>query len=57
MLLNKVWIMNTGLIYFGINSNNNPSWDINDPITMREIQNTVLDIKNNKVPGPDGIPN
>jgi len=49
--------MNTGLIYFGINSNNNPSWDINDPITMREIQNTVLDIKNNKVPGPDGIPN
>jgi len=49
--------MNTGLIYFGINSNNNPSWDINDPITMREIQNTVLDIKNNKAPGPDGIPN
>jgi len=23
---------------------------------MEEIQNTVLDMKNNKAPGPDGIP-
>ena len=23
---------------------------------MEEIQNTVLEIKNNKAPGPDGIP-
>jgi len=35
---------------------NNPTWDINDPITVEEIQNTVLDMKNNKAPGPDGIP-
>ena len=30
--------------------------DINDSITMEEIQNTVLEMKNNKAPGPDGIP-
>ena len=41
---------------FGSNPNNNPTWDINDPITMEEIHNTVLDMKNNKAPGPDGIP-
>jgi len=23
---------------------------------MKEIQNTVLDLKNNKAPGPDSIP-
>ena len=38
------------------NPNNNPTWDINDSITMEEIQNTVFDMKNNKAPGPDGIP-
>ena len=31
-------------------------WDNNDPIAMKEIQNTVLDLKNNKAPGPDSIP-
>jgi len=41
---------------FQTNPNNNPTWDINDSITMEEIQNTVLDMKNNKTPGPDGIP-
>ena len=41
---------------FGINPDNKPTWDINDPITMEEIQNTGLDMKNNKAPGPDGIP-
>jgi len=56
MLLNIVWIMNTEEIYFEINLNNSPTWDINDPITMDEIQNTVLDMQNNKAPGPDGIP-
>jgi uncharacterized membrane protein len=44
---NKYWVN-----LFGINSNNNPTWDINDPITMEEIQNTVLDMKNNKAPDP-----
>jgi len=29
---------------FGIDPNNNPTWDINDPITMEEIQNTVPDM-------------
>ena len=32
------------------------SWNINHPITMSEIESTVRDIKNNKAPGPDGIP-
>jgi len=35
----------------GINpNNNNPTWDINDPITMEEIQNTMLGMKNNIAP-------
>ena len=34
----------------------NITWNINDPITMKEIQETVLHMKNNKAPGPDGIP-
>jgi len=32
--------------------NNKPTLDINDFITMEEIQNTVLDMKNNKTPWP-----
>jgi len=48
---NEYWVN-----LFGINPNNNPTWDINDPINMEDIQSTVLDIKNNKAPGPDGIP-
>ena len=32
------------------------SWDINDPISLSEIRNTVLSMRNNKAPGPDGIP-
>ena len=32
------------------------SWNINHPITMSEIESTVRDMKNNKAPGPDGIP-
>ena len=55
MLLNRVWIMNIGLIYLESIPNHNPTWDINDPIAMEEIQNTVLDMRNNKAPGPDGI--
>jgi len=34
---NEYWVN-----LFGINPNNNPTWDINDPITMEEIQNTVF---------------
>ena len=48
---NEYWVS-----LFGTNPNNNPTWDINDFITMEEIQNTVLDMKNNKAPEPDGIP-
>ena len=48
---NECWVN-----LFGTNPNNNPTWNINDPITMEEIQNTVLDMKNNKAPDPDGIP-
>ena len=48
---NEYWVS-----LFGTNPNNNPTWDINDFITMEEIQNTVLDMKNNKAPGPDDIP-
>jgi len=48
---NEYWVS-----LIGTNPNNNPTWNINDPITMEEIQNTVLDMKNNKAPGPDGIP-
>ena len=32
------------------------TWNINDPITISEIRNTVLSMKNNKAPGLDGIP-
>jgi len=42
---NEYWVN-----LFGINPNNNPTWDINDHITVEEIQKTVLDIKNNKAP-------
>ncbi|KAG4084214.1 hypothetical protein H8356DRAFT_1330189 [Neocallimastix lanati (nom. inval.)] len=55
MLLNRVWIMNIGLIYLESIPNHNPTWDINDPIAMEEIQNMVLDMKNNKAPGPDAF--
>jgi len=34
----------------------NLDWDINYPITLSEIQDTVLSMNNNKAPGPDGIP-
>jgi len=34
----------------------NETWDINQPITMAEIESTVFSMKNNKAPGPDGIP-
>jgi len=44
---NKYWVS-----LFGTNPNNNLTWDINDSITMEEIQNTVLEMKNNKAPGP-----
>ena len=47
---NEYWVN-----LFGTNPNNNLTLDINDPITMEEIQNTVLDMKTNKAPGPDGI--
>ena len=48
---NEYWVN-----LFGTNPNNNPTWNINDPVTMEEIRNIVLDMKNNKAPGPDGIP-
>jgi len=35
---------------------NSSIWNINSPITMSEIQETVLSMKINKAPGPDGIP-
>ena len=35
---------------------NSTIWNINDPITLPEIQETILSMKNNKAPGPDGIP-
>jgi len=56
MLLNNSLDNEYWVCLFGTNPNNNPTWDINDSITMEEIQNTVLDMKNNKAPGPDGIP-
>ena len=37
---NEYWVS-----IFGTNPNNNLTWDINDSITMVEIQNTVLDMK------------
>ena len=41
-----------------LNNSSTPqeSWDINQPISMSEIHSTVLSMKNNKAPGPDGIP-
>ena len=48
--------MNTGYVYLELILIINLTWDINDSITMEEIQNTVLEMKNNKAPGPDGIP-
>ncbi len=35
---------------------NSTTWNINDPIAISEIRSTVLSMKNNKAPGPDGIP-
>ena len=35
---------------------NSTTWNINSPITMSEIQETVLSMENNKAPGKDGIP-
>lgn len=32
------------------------TWNINDPISLSEIRSTILSMKNNKAPGPDGIP-
>ena len=39
-----------------LNNSSTPqeSWDINQPISMSEIHSTVLSMKNNKAPGPDG---
>ena len=36
--------------------NSSVTWDINHPITLSEIESTVTEMKNNKAPGPDGIP-
>ena len=41
---------------FNNSSSPQESWDINQPISMSEIHSTVLSMKNNKAPGPDGIP-
>ncbi|OUM64042.1 hypothetical protein PIROE2DRAFT_9267 [Piromyces sp. E2] len=41
---------------FRFNNRNSDTWDINQPITTEEIKNTILSMKNNKTPGPDGIP-
>eukprot|EP00833_Pecoramyces_ruminatium_P010910 jgi/Orpsp1_1/1184942/evm.model.c7180000091668.1 len=41
---------------FDVHSSNNRTWNINKPIEMSEIQETVSSMKNNKAPGPDGIP-
>ena len=45
MLLNVVWIINTGLIYLELILIIIHTLDTNDPITMEEIQNTMLDKK------------
>jgi len=34
------------------NHRNSVTWDINEPITIEEIRDTVLSMKNNKAPGP-----
>ncbi len=31
-------------------------WNINEPISLSEIRSIILSMKNNKAPGPDGIP-
>jgi len=41
---------------FRFNYRNSIIWDINDLIFIQEIRNTILSMKNNKAPGPDGIP-
>eukprot|EP00833_Pecoramyces_ruminatium_P010362 jgi/Orpsp1_1/1184394/evm.model.c7180000089342.1 len=41
---------------FDVHSSNNRTWNINKPIEMSEIQETVSSMKNNKAPGPDEIP-
>ena len=33
-----------------------PVWNINGPITMDEIEKVIRQMKNDKAPGPDGIP-
>ena len=42
---------------FDISSSSSDTWDINQPISLKEIELAVLSMKNNKAPGPDGIPN
>ena len=40
-----------------LNNPRNPNtWNINNPISLSDIRNTVLSMKHNKAPGPDGIP-
>ena len=41
---------------FGSSQISTETWNINQPITMSEIESTVKEMKNNKAPGPDGIP-
>jgi len=41
---------------FRFNYRDSIIWDINDPISIQEIRSTILSMKNNKAPGPDGIP-
>eukprot|EP00833_Pecoramyces_ruminatium_P002775 jgi/Orpsp1_1/1176807/evm.model.c7180000059111.1 len=39
------------------NNHRNPTtWNINESISYSDIRNTVLSMKSNKAPGPDGIP-
>ena len=32
------------------------AWNINGPITIEDIKKTISSMKNNKAPGPNGIP-
>ena len=32
------------------------TWNINGPITIEDIKKTISSMKNNKAPGPNGIP-
>jgi len=41
---------------FRNNQRYSQSWNIYYTITITEIRNTVLSIKNNEAPGPNGIP-